>query len=269
MIYHYQNCNKILAYWGSQAQMVLADRKRQDEGQESRPNKPSSKAISKDDIIALLKRRIMLLDYAPGTPMDEASLVQEFGISRTPLRDILRQLAGEGYVQIHENRGAIVAPMDAKSMRHFFMTAPMIYAAISRLAAQIATASQIDKLSDIQRQFKQAVSDQSVESLVFLNDQFHFQIGEMADNAYLKPSLQRLLMEHARIGQTFWQSEAGIISKRIAEASLHHDQFVEIFAAHDEDAAVALTLSHWELSRKDMDDYIRPDPLREVIGLGL
>ena len=129
----------------------------------------------KDEIISHLKRQIMMLTLAPGAPLDEVSLSTQFEISRTPLRDIFRQLAGEGYVQLRENKGAIVAPMDALSMRNFFLTAPMIYAATSRLAAQLATPKQIDMLAQTQKDFKQAVQDRSVESMVFYNDQFHYQ----------------------------------------------------------------------------------------------
>ena len=224
-------------------------------------------AFDKDEIINSLKSEILMLARAPGTPLDEASLSRHFSISRTPMRDILRQLAGEGYVVITQNKGAMVAPMDPKSMRNFFMTAPMIYATISRLAAQNATPADIDRLAETQRHFKQAVSAASVEELVHYNDRFHYQIGEIADNAYLMPSLQRLLMEHARIGQTFWQAHDVKQAENITEATRHHDEFIDCFAAHDEEAAVALTLAHWELSKTNMDDYIRPSPLTSDIDL--
>ena len=218
-------------------------------------------SYNKEQIIDQLKRDILTLALPPGTPLDEASLSRQFQVSRTPLRDILRQLSGEGYVVIAQNKGAMVAPMDPKSMRNFFMTAPMIYATISRLAAMNATPADIDRLAETQTHFKQAVSAQSVESLIYYNDQFHYQIGEMADNEYLMPSLQRLLMEHARIGQTFWQADNETKRRHIDEATAHHDTFIEVFASHDEDAAVALTTAHWELSKMNMDDYIRPMPL--------
>ena len=41
----------------------------------------------------------------------------------------------------------------------------------------------------------------------------------------------------------------------------HHDEFIDIFASHDEEAAAELTLAHWALSRKKMDEFIRPDSL--------
>lgn len=208
-----------------------------------------------------LRRRILTMAWAPATPLDEISLCAEFDLSRTPMRDILRELAGEGYVHLRENKGAIVAPMDHMLIRSFFQTAPLIYATISRLAAEQARPEQIDALAQIQKNFKQAVADQSVESMVYHNDQFHHHMGVMADNTYLMPSLQRLLIDHARIGQTFWQGQSEADINAMQEASAHHDQFIEVLAAGDGEAAVALTWEHWELSRQHMDRYVRPDPL--------
>jgi DNA-binding GntR family transcriptional regulator len=84
----------------------------------------------------------------PGAYLDETELAEIYGISRPPLREVLRQLAGEGYVVLHENRGAQVAPMSHKTLRNFFVAAPMIYAATTRLAAENATPAQIVKLKE-------------------------------------------------------------------------------------------------------------------------
>ena len=223
---------------------------------------------SKDDVIRILRRQIITMELAPGEPLDEVSLGQTYGLSRTPLREVLRHLSGEGYTQIRENKGAIVSPMDHKSMHHFFLAAPMIYSAISRLAAQSATAQQVNILADIQHKFKDATHEKRVDEMVFYNDRFHHQIGEMADSPYLMPSLQRLLIDHARIGQTFWADDSSKVHRdqhqdasNIDVASRHHDQFIEFFAARDEEAAVALTLEHWALSRHYMELYIRPAAL--------
>lgn len=219
---------------------------------------------SKESILTHLRRQIITLELAPGAMLDEAALCAEFDISRTPMREILRRLDGEGFVQVRENRGVIVAPMDLRSMRQFFLTAPMIYAAISRLAAQNAQPEQLDWLTEIQNAFKKAVASASVEQMVYYNDKFHYQIGEMADNPYLQPSLQRLLIDHARIGQTFWRADkqaSAHTPDKIAEACRHHDEMIAAFAAGDEELAVQLTLQHWELSRADIETYIHPDPL--------
>jgi DNA-binding GntR family transcriptional regulator len=216
---------------------------------------------SKERLHADLKRQILTLELEPGANLDETTLSAEYGISRTPLRDVFRQLAGEGYIQIRDNRGTIVAPMSYKSMRDFFLTAPLIYASVARLAAKNAQPGQIAELRHAQENFCAAVSSGSVDEMVFWNDRFHFIMGQMADNQYLMPSLQRLLIDHARIGQTFWRARDPKMRARIEVAAGQHDRFIELIEAGDEEGLVALTLDHWALSRDHLEMFVRPDPL--------
>ena len=216
---------------------------------------------SKERLYLDLKRKILTLALEPGAHLDETTLSVDYGISRTPLREVFRRLAGEGYIQIRDNRGTIVSPMSHKSLRDFFQTAPMIYASIARLAAQNATPEQVKALKNVQEDFRKAVEGDVAEDMVFWNDRFHFDMGRMADNQYLMPSLQRLLIDHARIGQTFWRARSEGMRQRIHEAADHHDRFIEVIEAGDEEAAVALTLDHWALSRNHMEMFVRPDPL--------
>ena len=53
-----------------------------------------------------LRRRILTQDLEPGSYLDEVEIGETYGISRPPVREVLRQLMGEGYVLLHENRGA-------------------------------------------------------------------------------------------------------------------------------------------------------------------
>lgn len=216
---------------------------------------------NKERLYADLKRKILTLELEPGAHLDETTLSAEYGISRTPLRDVFRQLAGEGYIQIQDHRGATVSPMSHKSMRDFFMTAPLIYASVARLAARNARPAQIAELRQVQAEFRKAVEAGSVEDMVFWNDRFHFIVGKMADNQYLMPSLRRLLIDHARIGQTFWLPRNAEMRRRIEAAADHHDRYIEVIEAGDEEGAVALTLDHWALSRDHTEMFVRPEPL--------
>ncbi|MEO0959675.1 MAG: GntR family transcriptional regulator, partial [Pseudomonadota bacterium] len=161
---------------------------------------------SKERLYRDLQRRILTLDLPPGAHLDETRLSEEYGISRTPLRDIFRQLDGEGYIEIRENRGTIVSPMGHKTMRDFYLAAPMIYSAVARLAARNAMPADIAMLRDVQDEFRASVEGGDLDGMVYWNDRFHFLIGQIADNPYLMPSLRRLLIDHARIGQTFWRA---------------------------------------------------------------
>src|SRR5262249_26817839 len=146
-----------------------------------------------------LKRQILTLELPADHDLDEASLSEEYGISRTPVRDVLRQLAVEGYVDIRENRGDRVIPMDHEHLSDFFLVAPMIYEAVGRLAVHNFKATQMTQLKDCQERFRSAVSRRDPETMVVENNRFHAILGEMANSAFLKPSLSKLLIDHARI----------------------------------------------------------------------
>ena len=219
------------------------------------------KTTSKQNCAEVLKRRILSMKIAPGELLDEVSLSREFGISRTPLREVIQRLSGEGYLTLEANRGAKVASMDLSTLRHFFQAAPMIYASIARLAAEAGTREQIATLKQVQKEFRASLAGESVSETAMFNHRFHQLIGDMAASPYLMPSLNRLLIDHARIGQVFYHSRSPEDAERISTAADQHDAMIEAFSSHSPTRAVELTLEHWELSRVQMQKFVSPDPL--------
>ncbi len=217
---------------------------------------------AKNSLYDDLKRQILTMELDPDEDLDEESLSERYGLSRTPVREIFRRLAGEGYVDIGENRGARVAPMDHSTLRHFFLVAPMIYAAIGRLAVQNFKPKQLSELKDTQSRFRAASKSRDALSMVLENNRFHEIMGEMSGNVYLQPSFNRLLIDHARIGHTFFRPRSNDMKRRLQLAVEHHDGFIAAIAAHDEDAVVGLVFEHWELSRHNMELFIAPEGLK-------
>jgi DNA-binding GntR family transcriptional regulator len=217
--------------------------------------------MDKQAIYDDLKKQILTLQLEPGTALDEASLSKRYAISRTPLREILRGLAAEGCVQIVNNRGAYVSSMDHKVLRDFFLTAPMIYSAIGRLAAQHANPEQIQQIREIQEKFRMAIAIKSSADMVYWNQCFHALMGEMADNPYLKPSYDRLLIDHARISQTFYRPRDQEMQGRMFSALEQHDEMIEAIEAGDSQRVVDIIVEHWELSRDLIEYFVKPDPL--------
>ena len=117
----------------------------------------------------------------PGADLDEASISAEYGLSRTPLREVLQRLAGEGYVRIEDNRGAKVASMDVSVMRTFFQTAPLVYSSVARLAAENRRSDQLAPLKQIQTRFAAAARNSDPAEAALHNHAFHAHIGEMAE----------------------------------------------------------------------------------------
>ena len=223
--------------------------------------------LSKKQIChAALVDRILTLDIAPGSMLDEILLCKEYELSRTPLREVLQKLGGEGYVQLEENRGAKVSSMDLENMRQFFQSAPMIYSAVTRLAAENASVPEVEALKSVQLKFKSAAESADARAMVIENHRFHSLIGEMARNPYLSPSLNRLLIDHTRMSQKFYRPIDDHGLEMVRTASDQHDQMIEAIEKREPVSAVELTLDHWELSRNQVERFVMPDPLPMQLG---
>ena len=212
---------------------------------------------AKETCIETLRMQILRLEIAPGANLDEASLSAEHGLSRTPLREVLQRLAGEGYVTLTAHRGATVASMDLTRMRVFFQTAPLIYASIARMAAELARPQALAALTSTQRAFVDATPIDPAQERI----RFHARIGEMSENPYLQAALGRLLIDHTRLSQTFYRPTSESDRARIRTAVDQHDEMIAAFEARDGAVVTDVTLRHWDLSRDSLDRYVRPDPL--------
>ncbi|RMR24696.1 hypothetical protein ALP90_01999 [Pseudomonas amygdali pv. ulmi] len=209
-----------------------------------------------------LKRQILTMELDPDELLDEMDICERYGLSRTPVREVFRRLAGEGYVDIRENRGTRVIPMNHSTLRNFFQVAPMMYAAIGRLAVHNFKPGQLTALRDTQERYRHAIADRDTTAMVVENSRFHAIVGEMAGNPYLQPSLERLQIDHARIGHTFFRPRDAGMERDLQLSANHHDLFIEALERHDEDAFVELVFEHWEPSRKNMQIYIAPQGIK-------
>lgn len=206
-----------------------------------------------------LRQRIVSMELAPGAVVDELALAEEFGLSRPPVRELMRQLAAEGYIELEANRPARVSPMSYQSLRSFFQAAPLLYSATTQLAASTATAEEIATLRAIQQRFRAAIEANDTQARVLHNDEFHYEIGKIARNPYLMPSLRRLLIDHARLGKTFYRSPVTHdMREDMEKAVLQHDQIIDAIEARNSQLASDVIREHWELSRRRMAEYVIP-----------
>ena len=215
----------------------------------------------KSDLSMALRQGILTLKYAPGDDLDEVALCEAFGLSRTPVREVFRELDGLGYVELRQNRSARVADLSHTRLRDFFLAAPMIYAAILRLAAIHARADQIEKLKAAQAEFRAALRSGSVADRALANNRFHEITGEMAGNTYLLPSFRRLLIDHARIGMTFYRPQSDDMAANLVTASDQHEAIIAAIEAGDEAGAARLAEDHWALSRDQFERFVMPPAL--------
>jgi len=105
-----------------------------------------------DAIYKVLRRRIVLLDYQPGTRLDVDALASEFDVSRTPVRSVIQQLENEGLAVTRHGVGTAVTDVDVEQVRDVWLFRIQLAEVIGRLSprpGRVAIVDHLDKLHDV------------------------------------------------------------------------------------------------------------------------
>ena len=111
------------------------------------------------EIYNQIRNRILFLEYQSGLILNEKILADEFGVSRTPLREVLCRLEWEKLVRILPRSGTMVTEIDFHKMMSIFQVRLEIEALAGRLAAETITPSHLESLEQLEKDCK-ALSDQ-------------------------------------------------------------------------------------------------------------
>lgn len=151
-----------------------------------------------------LREEILSLALQPGEPIDEIGLADRLSMSRTPIREALVRLAGDGLVAMLPNRSTVVSQIDFPNLHHFFDAMTLMYRVTTRLAAQFHDADDLDALNVRQDAFAKAVLDGDTAGMIQLNRDFHVAIAEAGRNPYYLQLFSRLLDEGRRILRLYY-----------------------------------------------------------------
>lgn len=207
----------------------------------------ASNAASEDRkalFIDELCRRVLSMDLPPGAALDELALVKEFGLSRPPVREAIRKIAAEGFVVLEANRAPRVTHLSHTALRDFFHAAPLVYDATMQLAARNSTPETVANLRHLQELYRDRL-DGNVDELLYLVDELYIELGSMANNSFLIPSLRRLLIDHARLEKTWHLSLTQQDSLRMRRiVCMLHDQIVDAIEEHNQ-KRVSYLVQRW------------------------
>jgi DNA-binding GntR family transcriptional regulator len=186
-----------------------------------------------------LRTLIVRGDLLPGEPLLEVSLSEALGISRTPLREALKQLAAEGLVELRLNRGAVVAPLRREELTELFEAVSGIERCAAELAAQRMTTSDVQRLEALQKRIERHHDRGELRAYFEINQQIHSTIVDFSRNSVLKTSHDALLARAER-ARFFALSAHG----RWDESVREHRQILAALKARDAERAGRLLGQH-------------------------
>jgi DNA-binding GntR family transcriptional regulator len=195
-----------------------------------------------EEVAELLRQRIFAgkaNDMEPGAWIDELKLAQEYGISRTPLREAIKVLAAEGLVTMKMRRGAYVTEVNAKDLRDVFHLMAVLEADAAGIAAQVATDVQIKELEGLHQQLEKSVKDRV--KFFTINEAFHVKLLEVANNRW-RDQMVADLRKVMKLNRAQSLLKAGRIEESLAE----HAAIMAALKKRDAAAAQAAMRAHIE-----------------------
>lgn len=204
----------------------------------------------------VLRDEILDLRLAPGSPIDEVQLAERFAMSRTPIREALVRLSGDGLVTTLPNRSTVVSNIDLLNLHPFFDAITLMYRVTARLAAENHRPGDLAAIRERQAAFARAFEAEDALAMISTNRDFHALIAEVGRNPYYAALCCRLLDEGRRILRLYYSS----FQDRLPQSILgEHEEMVAAIEARDVEAADRLARVHADQIVQQIQSFFAGD----------
>ncbi len=170
--------------------------------------------------------------YGCGERLDEARLAQQYGVSRTPVREALLQLAATDLVEMRPNRGAFVTAMDPAALIEMFEVMAELEGMCGRLAARRITPERQTALLMVHHACERAHATGDPDAYYYANERFHNEIYASSQNAFLARQAKAL---HNRL-RPFRRMQLRVPG-RVDGSSAEHERIIDAIIAGDPERA--------------------------------
>jgi GntR family transcriptional regulator, trigonelline degradation regulator len=193
----------------------------------------------REQVLDLLRREIVEMRLQPGQRLVERELIQRLGVSRTTLREAIRELAAEGLVTSIPQKGSIVAVPSPKEAAEVYEVRALLEGAAARRFAERATEKHLEALQTAFREIERAALANDPMSLLTAKDQFYEVLVDGADNTIIRQVIAGL---HARVAVL--RAASLQAAGRPAESVREIGEIVEAVERRDGDGAAAAASFH-------------------------
>ena len=204
-------------------------------------SEPIARLSLHEEITARVRSLIVEGEIEPGERINERALCERFDVSRTPLREALKVLAMEGYVQLTPNRGATAIQLTMDDLNEAFPVMGALEALAGELAVANATDDQISDILETHDRMRRAYDSGDRSTYFALNERIHLAIAEASGNETLC-RMQRSLDGRVRRGRY----QANINRSRWDEAMAEHEEIAQALKDRDGPRLGRLLSAHLE-----------------------
>lgn len=209
-------------------------------------------AITPKEIRDSLEEEILKGEFVPGSKLDESSLSKKFRVSRTPIREALRQLSASGLIELIPNRGAFLVQLSTNRLVEMFEVLAELEGMCGRLAARRIKDDQRKSLTASLQLCRQSEKDQlDVDAYYHANDEFHSIIHRATQNEFLietVENIERRLRPYRRVQLH--------VPQRKRDSVKEHELIVEAIMAGQGDVAEQRMQAHILVQGERFNDFL-------------
>lgn len=193
---------------------------------------------------------ILAGELIPGARLDEQQLAQRFGVSRTPVREALRQLATSGLIELRPRRGALVASLSQNELETMSAAMGEMEASCARLSAPRMTPLERGRLQAQQEAMAGLVHDGDTDAYADANQALHLALYAGAHNPVIADFTAGLRRRLTPFRRAQFRTEG-----RLPRSHAEHGAVVQAVLNGDADAAHAAMLRHVSLAEDAFDAF--------------
>ncbi len=191
-----------------------------------------------EEVAELLRQRIFRRELEPGSWIDEMKLAEEYGISRTPLREALKVLAAEGLVTMKVRRGAYVTEVSDQDLSEVYHLLSLLESDAAGVVAAKASDAELRELATLHAELEAAVADR--DRFFALNERFHMRLLDIAGNRW-----RNQMVADLRKVMKLNRHNSLLKSGRIEESLAEHRLVMDALKRRDGPSAVLRMQDHF------------------------
>lgn len=203
--------------------------------------------------------KIISLAYAPGQYLEEAALVEDLNIGRTPVREALQRLAADLLLESQPGKGFMVKPLTLQNTKAAFTALQILELGVAGLAVRQWSVMPLEQMRQANEQVAKAVADMDIYRLVQANSDFHDAFARCSDNIYLVQSLQKVRCETNRLAYLSYGNEidpSRTLQEHYASVIGQHNGIIDAIEAKDEEVLKTLIIDHINIFKKRIIYYL-------------
>lgn len=204
-----------------------------------------------DQVANRVRDMIIEAVLEPGSRIDEAQLIRDLGVSRTPFREALRTLAAEGLVTIKPSKGAVVRRLTPKDVHSMLEVLSELEKLAGRLACERATDAEVDDLVALHERMLEHYAERDRMPYYKLNQEFHSRLAALSGNEPLQEmqnNLQARLKRIRYIGNDSPESWAGAVAD--------HEEMIAALRVRDSEALGEAMWTHLQRTWDRVKDRV-------------